>query len=132
MDSGHLTRLSGEECRHLLRGHCIGRVVWSSSEGLQVLPVTYGVSGDLICFRVDPASMLGELANPTAVVFEVDDIDLPTATGWSVVVRGETAAHSADDVTLPVPWAPGHRPLTVAITPLAYSGRAVSADHPRS
>jgi nitroimidazol reductase NimA-like FMN-containing flavoprotein (pyridoxamine 5'-phosphate oxidase superfamily) len=132
MDSGHLTRLSGDECRHLVRGHSVGRVCWLSGEGLQVLPVTYTVSGDRIWFRVDPGSVLGELAGPAEVVFEVDDIDLPTATGWSVLVRGEAAAHDADDVALPVPWAPGRRTLTVAITPVAYSGRAVSADDTRS
>ncbi len=133
MDTGHFTRLSGDECRHLVRGHSVGRVCWLSAEGIQVLPVTYAVSGEVILFRVDPDSVLSELAGRVRVAFEVDDIDVPTATGWSVLVRGEATSRTPDDDDhLPVPWAPGNRSLTVAITPLAYSGRAVSADLPRS
>jgi nitroimidazol reductase NimA-like FMN-containing flavoprotein (pyridoxamine 5'-phosphate oxidase superfamily) len=133
MDTGHFTRLSGDECRHLVRGHSVGRVCWLSAEGLQVLPVTYAVAGEIIIFRADPQSVLSELAGRVRVAFEVDDIDVATATGWSVLVRGDAAARTRDDeFPLPVPWAPGSRTLTVAITPLAYSGRAVSADLPRS
>ena len=126
--AGHFTRLSGEECRLLVRGHSIGRVAWMAREGLQVLPVTYAVAGERIVFHTDPASVLGELAAPVEVVFEVDDIDVTTATGWSVLVRGEARA-SADrqGFRSAVPWAPGSRPLAVAITPTDYSGRAVSA-----
>lgn len=133
MDNGHFTRLSGDECRHLVRGHSVGRACWLSGEGLQSLPVTYVVAGDRIFFRVDPESVLGELSGPVRVAFEVDDIDLPTATGWSVLVRGEASSSALPEgVQLPAPWAPGRRSLVVAIVPLTYSGRAVSADHPRS
>ena len=133
MESGHFTRLSGDECRHLVRSHSVGRVCWLSGEGLQALPVTYIVSGEQIYFRVDPSSALGELARGVRVVFEVDDIDVPTATGWSVLVRGEAAeVRDARGPVVPAPWAPGPRTLTVVLTPIAYTGRAVSADHPRS
>lgn len=133
MESGHFTRLSGDECRHLVRGHSVGRVCWLSGEGLQALPVSYIVSGDRIYFRVDPDSVLGELAGTVPVILEVDDIDVPTATGWSVIVRGEASeAPEPHHPAVPAPWAPGHRTLTVVVTPTAYSGRAVSADHPRS
>ncbi|MFT4111008.1 pyridoxamine 5'-phosphate oxidase family protein [Propionicimonas sp.] len=133
MDSGHFTRLSGDECRQLIRGHSVGRVCWLSGEGLQVLPVTYCVVGEKVLIRVDPESVMSELSGVVRVAFEVDDIDVPTATGWSVLVRGESREYvGRSDIPLPVPWAPGTRTLTVAITPLTYSGRAVSADHPRS
>ena len=132
--AGHFTRLSGDECRLLVHGHSIGRVAWVSATGLQVLPVTYTVVGESILFRTFPESVLGELAGSQQVVFEVDDIDVATATGWSVLVRGESAAYSGEplDSRLLEPWAPGARPLIVAITPSAYSGRAVSADQSRS
>lgn len=130
MDTGHFTRLSGEECRLLVREHTIGRVAWVSPAGLEVLPVTYAVDGERIVFRTAPGSVLGALAaDPVEVAFEVDDIDVATATGWSVLVRGEaTAGPDAPAPGLPHPWAPGSRTLVVAITPSAYSGRAVSAD----
>ncbi|HOC12532.1 MAG TPA: pyridoxamine 5'-phosphate oxidase family protein [Propionicimonas sp.] len=126
--AGHFTRPSGEECRQLVRSHCVGRVAWLAASGLQVLPVTYGCHDDRIFFRVNPASVMGELADDVEVAFEVDDIDVDTATGWSVLVHGVAADHdgSAQPV-LPAPWAPDHSGLTIVITPSTYSGRAVSA-----
>jgi nitroimidazol reductase NimA-like FMN-containing flavoprotein (pyridoxamine 5'-phosphate oxidase superfamily) len=134
MDTGHFTRLSGDECGHLLRGHSVGRVSWASSRGLQVLPVSYVSSAGLIYFRTNPDSVMGELAGPVAVAFEVDDIDVSTATGWSVLVQGVARTHddSTSDLRIPDAWAPGERALTVVITPSTCTGRAVSAAHPRS
>jgi nitroimidazol reductase NimA-like FMN-containing flavoprotein (pyridoxamine 5'-phosphate oxidase superfamily) len=131
MDNGHFTRLSGDECGHLLRGHSVGRVSWLSSRGLQVLPVSYVSSGGRIYFRTNPDSVMGELAGPIQVAFEVDDIDVATQTGWSVLVQGEAAAHAdaAGDLRVPEAWAPGDRALAVVITPSACTGRAVSAAH---
>ena len=127
--AGHFTRTSGDECRLLVRGHSVGRVGWVSKVGLQVLPVTYVSDGDRIYFRTDPNSLLGELAAPTRVAFEVDDIDIATATGWSVLVQGDAVAYDGDPelVRLPEPWAPGDRSLVVVITGSRYSCRAVSA-----
>lgn len=132
--AGRFTRSPGEECRLLLRGHSIGRVGWVSATGLQVLPVTYVSDDDRIYFRTDPGSVLGELAGPVQVAFEVDDIDVATATGWSVLVTGEAVAYDGDPdaIRLPEPWAPGNRSLVVVITASDYSYRAVSADSPRS
>lgn len=127
---GHFTRLSGDECRRLLRARGVGRVGWESSEGAQILPVTYAITEELIVFRTHPDSIMGEFLNPVEVVFEIDDVDEETASGWSVQVRGR-ARGFVDEVPLvvglPRPWAPGEHPLIVVITPLSYSGRAVSA-----
>ncbi|MFZ0529467.1 MAG: pyridoxamine 5'-phosphate oxidase family protein [Propionicimonas sp.] len=131
--AGHFTRPSAEDCRQLVRSHCVGRVAWVATGGLMVLPVTYACTGELICFLVDPASVLGELAGSVPVAFEVDDIDVATATGWSVLVHGTAAADDGSSVlSLPVPWAPGERSLTIVITPSTYSCRAVSAAVERS
>lgn len=128
MNNGHFTRLSGEECGHLLRGNSVGRVGWASSVGLQVLPVSYVSDGERIYFRTNQDSIMGELAGPVPVAFEVDDIDVSTATGWSVLVQGEARTHVDDGgLVLPQPWAPGDRTLAVVITVSACSGRAVSA-----
>ncbi len=130
MDTGHFTRLSGDECSHLVRGHSVGRVCWVSANGLQVLPVSYVSVDGRIYIRTNPQSVMGDLTGPIEVAFEVDDIDVTTATGWSVLVQGVAQAYAgpADDLRLE-PWAPGDRTLTVAITPSACSGRAVSAAH---
>lgn len=133
MVTGHITRLSEAECRHLVRGHSVGRVCWLSTSGIEALPVVYAVIDDSIYFRVDPDTILGELSGPTEVAVEVDDIDLPTATGWSVLVRGQAVAGPEPHQSLlATPWAPGNRPMVIVVTPQQYSGRAVSADQPRS
>lgn len=126
--TGHFFQPSADDCRLLLSGHSVGRVAWMSRLGLQVLPVTYRFTQDTILFRVDPSSVLGELAAGVEVAFEVDDIDLETASGWSVVIHGTTSSHPEDPFEeLPPPWAPGERHLVVAIQVGSYSCRAVSA-----
>ena len=126
---GHLTSLAEDECRQLLAEHCVGRVCWLDGEQLQVLPVTYALHGDQIVFTANPASALGRLSGPVEVCFEVDDIDEPTATGWSVVARGTAVGSSSGTpggLALPRAWAPGTHEFAVVITPAGYSGRAVS------
>jgi hypothetical protein len=127
---GHFTRLSGDECRQLLRARGVGRVGWRSAQGQQILPVTYTMTGELIAFRTRPDSIMGELVASVEVSFEIDDVDEDTATGWSVLVQGQARGYldePPDGLNLPEPWAPGDHPLTVVIEPTNYSGRAVSA-----
>lgn len=127
---GHFTRLSSDECRQLVRARSVGRIGWNSRDGLQILPVTYRVTGELIAFRTRPDSIMGEFGAPVEVSFEIDDIDEDTATGWSVQVRGRAIGYPdgpPPGVELPDPWAPGQHPLVVIIEPAEYSGRAVSA-----
>jgi hypothetical protein len=130
---GHFTRISGDECRQLVRARAVGRVAWASAAGVQVLPVSYTVTDDRIAFRTSPDSVMGALLDPTDVVFEIDDVEEDTATGWSVVVRGRATGHldGVDGIELPRPWSPGENRLTVVIEPSDYTGRAVSADIPR-
>ncbi|HSN44523.1 MAG TPA: pyridoxamine 5'-phosphate oxidase family protein, partial [Propionibacteriaceae bacterium] len=116
MVQGHFLTIDPDECRRLLADANVGRVCWLSSAGLQVLPVNYGVAEGAVVFRVAPASILAELVRPVDVVFEVDDLDGTTATGWSVLVRGSTVQFTGDvDAVVPHPWAPGDRSLGVAI-----------------
>lgn len=127
---GHFTRLSGDECRQLLRARSVGRVGWQSAQGQQILPVSYTMTGELIAFRTSPDTIMGEFLTPLVVCFEIDDVDEDTATGWSVLVRGRAKGYldsAPEELNLPRPWAPGDHVLTVVIEPLEYSGRAVSA-----
>ncbi len=125
--TGHNTPLSREECRQLLRGHHMGRVSWAGAEGIQVLPVSYAVSEDRIVLRTAEGSMLAGLVEPQQVGFEIDDLDAETQTGWSVLVQGTSGPGEQLEGELTEPWAPGARPVVVAITPSAYSGRAIAA-----
>lgn len=127
---GHFTRLSGDECRQLLRARSVGRISWQSANGLEILPVTYLVCGEKIAFRTRSNTIMGEMLAGREVSFEIDDVDEDTATGWSVLVRGRAQGYEEpypDGVDLPQPWAPGEHPVLVVIEPQTYSGRAVSA-----
>jgi hypothetical protein len=127
---GHFTRLSGDECRQLLRARSVGRVSWLSANGVEVLPVTYCLTGELIGFRTRADTIMGEFLTGREVSFEIDDVDEDTATGWSVLVRGYAQGYLEtfpEGMALPQPWAPGEHPVLVLIEPRTYSGRAVSA-----
>ena len=127
---GHFTRLSGDECRRLVRARSVGRVAWMSAAGVQVLPVSYTVTADRIAFATSPDSVMADFLEPVEVAFEIDDVEEETASGWSVLVRGRARGYLDDvpgDIEPPRPWLPGQRRLTVVIEPGSHTGRAVSA-----
>ncbi len=126
--------LPATECLSLLRGQSIGRVGWTSAEGPQILPVSYVLADGVIIFRTSPYGVLAELREATPVAFEVDEFDVATRTGWSVLVQGTArAAGNPDELEgrwladEPLPWATGVRNLYLLITPEHVSGRALSA-----
>ncbi len=123
----HNTPLSDDECRQLLLGHDLGRVAWATPDGIAVLPVSYVLAGERIVFRTAAGSQLAGLVDPQPVGFEIDDLDPETRTGWSVLVRGTSGPAAPGEADAAEPWAPGDRPVMVAIEPSAYSGRAIAA-----
>ncbi|MBK8459435.1 MAG: pyridoxamine 5'-phosphate oxidase family protein [Micropruina sp.] len=127
-DYAHLSPLEPSECEVLVRSRAFGRVAWQSSTGLQILPVAYVVADGVIVFRTAVGSQLARLVEPTDVAFQVDDLDMETRVGWSVLAQGRTAPFSASQTReLPSPWAPGDRPILIGIHPSAYTGRSVYA-----
>jgi nitroimidazol reductase NimA-like FMN-containing flavoprotein (pyridoxamine 5'-phosphate oxidase superfamily) len=128
------TALPSTECLALLHDHTIGRVGWTSADGPQILPVTYVLRDGVIIFRTSPYGALAELREPRRVAFEVDEFDVRTRTGWSVLVQGAAAAAANPDELEgrwlqdePIPWATGVRNLFIVVTPEHVSGRALSA-----
>ena len=127
------TALSETRCRELLGTHSVGRVAWQAADGLQMLPISYVCYQHGVAFRTSPYGMLSDLVRPTEVVFEADQLDPGSRTGWSVVLRGraEAVAEPRDLVELwrvdgLVPWASGVRNLFIQVTPRQLSGRAFS------
>jgi nitroimidazol reductase NimA-like FMN-containing flavoprotein (pyridoxamine 5'-phosphate oxidase superfamily) len=117
----------------LLGSHTIGRVGWNTMDGPQILPVTYAVRDGSIVFRTAPYGALSELRNVRQVAFEVDEFDVATRTGWSVLVRGWARPATDPDQLVklwgeqdPIPWATGIRTLFITITPDVVSGRVIS------
>lgn len=80
--------LTPAQCLELLRSGCVGRVVFTERALPAVLPVSYGVYGEDVVIRTESTSRLAEAARTGVLAFEVDDIDIATRTGWSVVVTG--------------------------------------------
>lgn len=124
---GHLTTLDEAECRLLLATRSFGRVGWNSASGVQILPVSYGLVDDLIVFRTAPGSPLAQLVRPVEVSFQVDDLDVETSTGWSVLVHGTSGAPvAALPVDMPLPWPPGDRPIVIGIAAEHFAGRSIA------
>lgn len=123
-DVTYFAALAPEECRELLASVRVGRVAWPTPDGINVLPVNFHLSGDRIVFHTSAKSALAKLMEPTAVSFQVDDIDVEQAIGWSVLVRG-TSSPAADDVAQS--WAPDAN-VGIAISTDWLGGRVVSGN----
>ena len=132
--SSHFREMSREECEQLLGSQSTGRLAWNSPDGPQILPVSYGLYANDVVFRTSPYGVLAQLAQPTEVAFEIDDIDQTRGSGWSVLVRGRATAVVAPHElvslwTKPgiVPWAPGTRNVWIAVSPRTITGRRLKA-----
>ena len=131
MTSRGLEILTVEECRDLLRSHTLGRVAVRIGEAPGILPVSYGLLDDDVVFRTDPGSKLSAALMRVMVAFEVDDIDVGSHTGSSVVVTGyveevrDTATlDRIDDLQLE-PWVLEGRDFVVRIKTRTITGRRV-------
>lgn len=123
--------LTDDESVDLLRTHEVGRVAWDGPDGPVILPVAYAYSDGLVAFRTAAAGVLARLAEATDVAFQIDDFDIDTATGWSVMMRArsravtDTAERERWREALPVPWASGARDLVIRLDPVELTGRVV-------
>ena len=122
--------IADQECLSLLGLHRLGRVALDVDGRPQVFPVNYALSGRVVVFRTAPGTKLAN-APMSHVAFEIDDYDLTTGVGWSVMVKGIayeiTDALDHDSVEarrqLVQPMAPGQRDRWVAIRPDEITGR---------
>ena len=128
--SRRFQELGRQQCYELLATQEVGRVAWQAADALQILPVTYALFEGAIYFRTSPHSIVSELARPTEVAFEVDELDQERRTGWSVVVHGRSASvvppenlSQRWELESLMPWAAGLRTLLVRVVPFGISGR---------
>lgn len=128
----HFEALGREQCLDLLESNHLGRVAWQAADLPQILPVTYATHQGSVYFRTTPDGILSELAQPTRVALEVDELDQQTRSGWSIVLHGRTSAVREPDALADlwaadslVPWAGGNRTLFICIRPDRVSGRVV-------
>ncbi|GAA3695839.1 hypothetical protein GCM10022204_09600 [Microlunatus aurantiacus] len=119
-----LVEMSRQRCIELLEASHVGRVAWQSSDGQQILPVSYAYHEGTVMFRTSPFGVLAELIHAHDAALEVDELDQNERLGWSIVVQGQAQAveeprnlvqfWTVDGVA---PWAAGIRNLFIQITP---------------
>ena len=126
-----LRTLSPADCFDLLEPGGIGRVGFTSADGITMLPVNFAVTGKTIIFRTAPDTLLALYAD-AQVSFEVDHLDGALHEGWSVLVHGharkitdEREVKRLEDGTHLEPWAGGARDVYVRIAATRISGRRI-------
>ncbi|MER7542921.1 pyridoxamine 5'-phosphate oxidase family protein [Actinomadura sp.] len=124
--------LDEDECRALLAGAAVGRIVFTHRALPAVQPVNFVLSGGDIVIKVSRASRLATAAAGTVVAFEIDDYDAGAGTGWSVVAVGR-ARRVTDprEITvldaLPLrTWAPVERDTYIRVRPEVVTGRRIA------
>ena len=129
-DDRELEVLTRVECLRLLRANSFGRVGLIVDGRPLVLPVNYGMEGEVVVFRTGPGTKL-RWAPMRRVAFEVDEIDRDHGLAWSVLVQGvaQDVARAAGGYGRALRWvtvepsAPGERDHRVAIDASEISGR---------
>lgn len=124
-----LGTLSVSECERLLRASVFGRLVLTTPERLEVVPVNYAVMGDSVLLRTAAGSLLDRHAHGAVVLLEVDEVDHERWQGWSVVVRGRGERLTEEQLTVaersspgPPQWAPD-RDVWIRLRYLEITGR---------
>jgi uncharacterized protein len=119
MEFPHLERLSAAECRRLLPGALVGRLVVPTPNFPTLDPVSFAVVEGELVVAVRAGSAGDAVAAGTVVAFEADVLDHEHRQGWSVVFKGPVEDLDADVAELvkplPSPWpvAAGDRLLLV-------------------
>lgn len=92
-DRGGLEILALEECRSMLASQQIGRIAFLSAGEPLIMPVNYRLHDGHVVFRTTTGEKLDAARGGKVVAFEIDDWNVASQTGWSVIVRG-----TAEDV----------------------------------
>lgn len=132
----YLQTLSPQECLNLLERGGVGRVGFTSVEGVVILPVNFALAGNALVFRTGPDTLLAAHGD-APVSFEADHLDEARRQGWSVLVHGRAHYVTAEDEVQRLehaadlePWAGGARDVYVRITPARISGRRIRQASP--
>ena len=130
-----LELLSRSECVQLLTRAQVGRVVLTAGALPAVVPVAFAVLDDAVVMCTSSDTRLAAAADGGVLAFEIDEIDLPSRTGWSVLVTG-VAELVIDPLTrsrirgMVAPWAPGHHDVFIRLPLTVLTGRRIVAEAP--
>ena len=126
--------LDHDECLRLIASRNVGRIGIVDSGQPIILPMNYAMVGATILMRTSVGTKL-QHAQGSAACFEVDDIDVTTQAGWSVLAVGRLETITEyDDIkvraarALPLsPWAEGDRPHWIRLVTQRLTGRRVGS-----
>jgi nitroimidazol reductase NimA-like FMN-containing flavoprotein (pyridoxamine 5'-phosphate oxidase superfamily) len=127
--------LTEQECLSLLARFTLGRL-GVVAEGYPVIfPVNYALDGKLITFRTSPGTKF-DAARYGHVSFQVDQMEFPGRSAWSVLVLGTATVPDTDDPAVVqrlqqlgiTPLDPGDKPLWVQVVPHRITGRRITAE----
>jgi len=129
---GRISILTPDECLALLTDARLGRVGVTVASLPEIFPVNFCVIDGDVVFRTGEGTKLHMATREAVVAFEVDQFDVDSQCGWSVLVVG-TCSEERDPNRvldarrqLPDDWVPGDRDHVVRITPHKVSGRRIS------
>ena len=131
VDPAGLEVLSETSCFALLATMPVGRVLYSDQALPVIVPVNFKLDGRDIVVRTARRSRLASKAAGQVVAFEVDQIDVATRSGWSVVLTGrfdlvEDAAELAHLESLGLEsWVPTPTDRYLRMRPDIISGRLI-------
>jgi nitroimidazol reductase NimA-like FMN-containing flavoprotein (pyridoxamine 5'-phosphate oxidase superfamily) len=131
-----LVELDRTECLRLLATTQVGRLaVTLGGDRPMIRPLNYVFDerSQAVVFRTAPGSKLHALLRAKRAAFEIDAIDPPTRTGWSVIIDGvvEEVTNSIElDRLERLPlevWPPGERGHWCRVRAWTVSGRRITA-----
>jgi nitroimidazol reductase NimA-like FMN-containing flavoprotein (pyridoxamine 5'-phosphate oxidase superfamily) len=120
--------LDEAECLRLVEGARIGRLAVCRGSISAVLPVAFILVGGEVFFFTGSGTKWDAALRQQLVTFEVDELNLDTNAGWSVMIVGQALAASAAmraraEALGLCPWAAGERHHLVRVRPDFVSGR---------
>ncbi len=129
--------LSVSRCRELLEVATVGRLGFVTAGGVQIVPLSYRSSDDVLYLSTRSGSLIDQLGETgSEVAFEVDYHGPSFGVAWSVLMHGRLSTLDAadtklvDELRLPiVSWATGHL-RHLKFVPRAYTGRTITRTAP--
>jgi nitroimidazol reductase NimA-like FMN-containing flavoprotein (pyridoxamine 5'-phosphate oxidase superfamily) len=135
-DRREFRSLDEQRSRSLLRSTPVGRIVYTSGALPAAVPVNFALYQGDIVLRTAPGSDLYAATKGAVVAFEIDQIDIGTRSGWSVLVVGR-AAHVTDPAVITelgridlATWMPDRRNHYVRIRTEQITGRLLDGQRP--
>jgi len=135
-DHAGLETLPLEECLRLAAQVPVGRVGFGADGEFVIMPVNHAVDGNSVVFRSAGGSKLTAAAGRSTVVFEADDYDALTHSGWSVLLTGwaeavydEAEIRALEGIGLATWPDVVEHPFWIRIRPTSVTGRRILPRH---